>query len=323
MTDEMKFQRRLWTGVLSAALLLPAGGCRKKNRNPFLSTPDPTVTSATLTVWAVDNQQPPEVRVVLQVRGNGDINNRLTDFQIGNFSALEDGKPVIPTKVDVVGDPPFSVALVLDRSGSMSATLPSGLTRAEAANNAAVAFINSLNANDRASLVEFDSSINVTVPFTSDKSLVASSIANSDFGGGGTAIFDAVTEAARQLAFESGIKLLILLTDGDDTASNLSEQDAISALGSQPTAIGAYSIGLGGGIGNTGPIQRIAESTGGELFESTTGNDLDAIFAAIQDSDLFKDLVFVNFRQKTSQGKIKLFLNYGSVTASAEVQNLK
>jgi hypothetical protein len=145
--------------LLAAALLLPA--CKRDKKSPLLATPAGGTSSVTMSVRAMDLSQPPDVKAVLRVLNNS--GTPLTDFKIGNFSVLEDGKPGIPFEVGPENDPVVSVAIVLDRSGTMQGTFT------DFANAGATTLVNALSGNDRAALIEFESSARVVVPFTSDK----------------------------------------------------------------------------------------------------------------------------------------------------------
>src|SRR5687768_2865609 len=97
--------------ALSVFLLgLGPTGCRKDNKNPFLTTPASSVTSATLHVRQIDTADTPEERILVQVLSNAGI--PITDFQLGNFSILEDGKPGVPYESGLANDP-LSIALII------------------------------------------------------------------------------------------------------------------------------------------------------------------------------------------------------------------
>jgi VWFA-related protein len=134
------------------------------------------------------------------------------------------------------------------------------------------------------------------------------------FGGGGTDLYDAVYLASDELMLkQQGRKAVILLSDGVDTGSKLTLNDAIesaqradmivySILFSDESAYGGFSIGFpppwggggrggrfpGGGIGrNAGDgkkvMKQLAEATGGRYFEVSSKHPIEEIYASIQE----------------------------------------
>lgn len=295
--------------VLTIAFL----GCSKDNKNPFLATPGAGVTGATLNMRALDYTEPPYVKAIFQVVSNS--GGRLQNFQLGNFSILEDGKPVIPFEVGTIV-PPFYAALVIDRSGSMGTTLTT------AANAGAVDFVNALGVDDYCAVIDFESDVKTTVDFTTDKTTLINAI-NAGEALGGTAFYDGIIQAARLLAQKPGLKLMIALTDGDDTASSSDYTDTISEISN--TGIIVYTVALGNGISDTNLsiMQQIAQAVGGTRYDSADGTDLGAIFTGILSSSDFIDLVYVKFRRRSSGGDITVFMNYGDIRAKAFIKDAR
>jgi hypothetical protein len=259
----------------------------------------------------VDTSNSPFIKTIVQVVDNS--NNRLTGFKIGNFSILEDGKPGVPLEVGVETDPIISVAIVLDRSGTMQGA------PTDSANAGATALVNALSGNDRAALIEFESSARVVTPFTSDKAVLLSEI-NQPAEGGATAYFDGIVFAANILAKEAGLKLMIFLSDGDaDNAStNTAEtmKAAISGLG-----MIIYGIVVGSNLGATQQYLDATSTTGGQLILAPSGTGLESTFLSILNADIFKDLVFIKFRRR-SFGDITVYLNYGTFTAQQKIKTV-
>jgi uncharacterized protein YegL len=292
--------------LLAAALLLPA--CKRDKKSPLLATPAGGTSSVTMSVRAMDLSQPPDVKAVLRVLNNS--GTPLTDFKIGNFSVLEDGKPGIPFEVGPENDPVVSVAIVLDRSGTMQGTFT------DFANAGATTLVNALSGNDRAALIEFESSARVVVPFTSDKGSLLSEI-NQPAEGGATAFFDGVVFAADALAAEAGLKIMIFLSDGDSDNASVNTAASMAAAIAD-TGITVYAIVVGASPNDTAQYTAITSPTGGQMFLSPAGTGLDAIFLSILNSAANQNLVYVKFRKRTIAEKYTIFLNYGDLTAKAE-----
>lgn len=109
-------------------------------------------------------------------------------------------------------DVPFTVALVLDTSGS---TLPFRRDMQAAAN----AFIAQMRPDDRAMIVAFDSRVHVLAEPTGDHGALRSAISESGRLKGNTALFDAVDVVLQRFERIEGRKAMIVFTDGMDNAS--------------------------------------------------------------------------------------------------------
>jgi VWFA-related protein len=150
-------------------------------------------------------------------------------------------------------DQPFTVALVIDTSGSTD-------FRLEDIQEAAIAFVNQLKVDDRVIVISFDDQINVLTRPTSDRDEMIRAIRHTRTGGG-TRLYDAVDLVIRQqLKQISGRKAMVLFTDGVDTTSRrasydstLREAEELDAL-IYPVAYDTKNNGRWGGSGG-GPQQ--------------------------------------------------------------------
>ena len=107
---------------------------------------------------------------------------------------------------------PFTVALVLDTSGSTR-------FRLDEIQNAAIAFVNQLRPDDRVMVVAFDDDINVLAEPTSNRLALQHAILNAQTGQG-TRLYDAVDFVINQRFNRiQGRKAIVLFTDGVDTTS--------------------------------------------------------------------------------------------------------
>lgn len=107
---------------------------------------------------------------------------------------------------------PFTVALVIDTSGSTR-------FRLDEIQDAAIAFVNQLRADDRVLVVSFDDNIRVLSEATSDRARLRDAIRQTR-PGQGTKLYDAVDFIINQ-RFDriEGRKAIVLFTDGVDTTS--------------------------------------------------------------------------------------------------------
>lgn len=300
--------------LLSLASLFFVVSCNRKEHNPLLGTPNPAYSNVQMYVRGVDSSKPPDISVLFQSVANSTF--RMTDLALGNFAVLQDGVPLIAKNYERAGSYPFAIMLVMDRSGSMSADF-SGITRAQAANEAAVTFLRSLPASAQAGLVEFDSSVQATVSMTTDKDAVIAAVSSTTFGGGGTAVYDAMVIGAQELSRATGLRLLIVLTDGDDNSSANTPAQALAAL--QTIGTVAQGVIVGGDVGDTTTMESIIEPTGGIVSTSLDPADLAADLSATLTSGAFDDIYALTFRRRNTEPNIQIYVSYGSNTASVDL----
>ncbi|HZE88484.1 MAG TPA: VWA domain-containing protein, partial [Verrucomicrobiae bacterium] len=144
-------------------------------------------------------------------------------------------------KISVFGssaDQPVRVAFLLDVSGSMEI-----LGKLARAKEAIRRFAASLLPHDEIALLIFaDGQVVVKLGFNSDREALARTLDGID-AYGRTALHDALAEAPFLLsATEAGRKALVILTDGVDNASTISNTEAIEMARRAPVPI--FAIGL-------------------------------------------------------------------------------
>ncbi len=180
-----------------------------------------------------------------------------------DFQVCEDGVPqeiIYFSQEDV----PVTVGLVVDNSGSMRPK------RAEVI-AAALAFANSSNPDDQMFAVSFNEIVSFglppDMPFTDKGAVLEAALSRID-SDGRTALYDAVVAALEQLKKGNrDKKVLLVVSDGGDNASQHS-RDQVMAMAGQPDTI-IYTIGLFDEEDpdrNPGFLRRLAEATGGESF---------------------------------------------------------
>ncbi|HEV2706922.1 MAG TPA: VWA domain-containing protein, partial [Pyrinomonadaceae bacterium] len=108
---------------------------------------------------------------------------------------------------------PFNLVLLLDVSGSVE-------ERLDFIRKAALAFVNTVGAQDRVAIVSFREDVQVISDFTTDKSLLAKRI-KAIQAGGGTALYDSIAyslvHTLKPLRGER--TAIVVLSDGDDNRS--------------------------------------------------------------------------------------------------------
>ena len=129
------------------------------------------------------------------------------------------------------GTVPTDLALLVDTSGSMREVR-------EAVRDSAPAFAAALRAADRAMIVSLDRRIRVLSEFTRDREELQRALARIG-PGGGTRLYDALAlVAVDRLSQVQGRKAIILLTDGVDTQSQLTDAGgALAAIEASNTPV--------------------------------------------------------------------------------------
>ena len=184
-------------------------------------------------------------------------------------------------------------SIVIDRSGSMSGN---SLSDAKKSVNG---LIDELKQGDKANIIAFDSKVSLINDITNNKRELKSSVRSIN-SGGATHLYDAIGRASSSLRSISGSKIIIFLTDGDDTGSKFSIGDIRSMNLSE--GIFVYGIGLG----------KVDKSSLDDLSEATNGT----YFTAKSSSDLY------NIYDKVIQAYYKNYGNNLSKNASMTIRSL-
>lgn len=171
---------------------------------------------------------------------------------------------------------PINIALVLDKSGSMQGS------RIQAAKQAAIMAIDSLQINDIVSVISYDNFVQVIVPATkvSNKHFIRQKI-NALTANGSTALYAGVEQGAievKKFMATQYINRVVLLSDGKANVGLKSVQDLAKLgerLGGQ--GISVTTIGLGAGYNEDLMSQLASYSDGNHSFVKDT-NNLSQIF---------------------------------------------
>jgi Ca-activated chloride channel family protein len=211
-----------------------------------------------------------------------------------DFELKQDGKPEEIRYFSPGADLPLTLALLVDTSGSQRTFIGDETLASDV-------FLESMlgRPQDRATVVQFDSRVKMLGPMTSSASVLhmgLMSLGRDPSANGGTLLNDTVGVVAEKLlAKETGRKAMILLTDGGDHGSRSTLEQAVEQA--QKADVQVYSIlyseaheGGGRPGGPAGPLvvddglralQKLSESTGGQVFEVSKGHSLRQIYAEI------------------------------------------
>ena len=159
----------------------------------------------------------------------------VTNLKQGAFKVFENGKPQ-EVKIFRHEDVPVSLGIIIDDSGSMSTKR----TRVEAA---AVEMVKNSNPQDEVFIVNFNDDAFLDVPFTNDIHKMEQGLTRID-SRGGTAMRDALSMSLdyERKEGKKDKKVLLVITDGNDNASNISLEKVVARANQSDVLI--YAIGL-------------------------------------------------------------------------------
>jgi Ca-activated chloride channel family protein len=198
-----------------------------------------------------------------------------------NFGLLEDGKPQTISVFDKESALPLSIVLDIDTSLSTRKDLPLELASARRFAHAILRPIDAL------SLYTFSEIVSEVVPFTPDLKAIDHGV-DRVHPGSATALYDALYLGAQALERRKGRKVLVVITDGGDTVSQVDYKEAVRAA--QEAEAIVYSIivvpieaSAGRDTGGEHALIQISEDTGGKYFYATSVPQLDDAFQRISD----------------------------------------
>lgn len=222
-----------------------------------------------LIINQVDAGSCPRVEAIVSVLD--DQGSPIAGLTEANFTLEEDGiQETFTVDTPGGGGSSLAVSLVLDGSSSLS---NSDVVNIQTASNG---FIDLLAPNDRVAVYHFDSQVTLEQDYTTDHDAARAAVATLE-DSGQTALYDAIVEAGNHSLTVGGRKALIVMTDGDDTASSASLQDAIAAA--QAAGVPVFTIGFGNA--NDPVLEQIANATGGIFFDGATSADLQTILGLV------------------------------------------
>ncbi len=211
--------------------------------------------------------------VLLHASVIDDKQHIVTNLDRSDFTVFEDGKPqnIISFHHE---DIPVSMGIIIDNSGSMR-------EKRNKVNQAALNLVRSSNPKDEVFVVNFNDEYYLDQDFTNDLLKLKEALDKID-ARGGTALYDAVVASAEHLKRFSRLekKVLFVVTDGEDNASNETLEAAVKHL-QEENGPSVYAIGILGDEEHPKRAKRALEimtqRTGGIAFFPKTLDEVDEI----------------------------------------------
>jgi VWFA-related protein len=244
------------------------------------------------------------VNVLCSVRNKG--NGLVGNLEKSDFKIFEDGKEQEIKYFTRETDLPLTIGMLVDTSKSQENLI-------DPERRAAYQFFKVvLRKKDMAFLMQFGAEAELLQDSTGSAKMLQDGLnqlrLSVPVGGlhpgpvptqqnmAGTILFDAVYLAANEkLKGEVGRKVMVVITDGDDTGSKTTLTKAVEAAQKADSIIyfidyedpryhggGFGTIRIGGGSGNS-DMSKMSGETGGRVFRVDRKNTLDDIFKDLQD----------------------------------------
>jgi Ca-activated chloride channel homolog len=179
---------------------------------------------------------------------------------------------------------PANVLLVVDTSGSMNDE-----NRLVRAKQGLDVFFDQVGRQDSVGLTIFSDQIKPLIPvgaFARNERQLRATVENL-IADGGTAIYDATIngfEQVRGQASPERITAVVLLTDGEDTDSAASAEEAVQtvkAQGDSDNQVRVFTIAYSAGaVGAAEALEAIAQASGGQPYEGDT-EDIETVYRSI------------------------------------------
>jgi len=185
------------------------------------------------------------------------FNGQLIDFSVAPLTS----------RVDVV--------IAIDTSGSMRGN------PLRDAKLAAAAFVEGLPDEAQIGVIGFGETVEVLTPLTTDRSTVLSSIDNL-VAVGETRLWDGLVAASEMGAgVEGTVPYVVVLSDGDDSISDASRDDAVQSL--SDTEVGLYAVAITSGETTGTALQQAVDQVDGIFTAISESSELDTLYQGIAD----------------------------------------
>jgi Ca-activated chloride channel family protein len=291
--------------------------------------------AAELTIYKVFPDSFPNVSVVFKAETKS--GNPVWGLNKDNINVREDSQLCKVVSIErLSANKAISIGIVIDHSGSMNddagqidsllggkelkhdkngnIVYPKGYI--SPINNAKMAvkrFIKSFNVQkDFISFVGFSDEVDKKCKLTHDTSKVDALI-DSMQAIGGTALYDAMLVAVKQVKKVKGLKALVVLTDGQDNESKAVYRKVINKANDENIPI--YIIGLGDADKDT--LKLIANSTKGEFYYTHSAASLNIVYDRIRKNlQAFYDVVYAssNFSADDTMRSVEVSFDIKDIT---------
>ena len=312
-------------------LLYPIDLSRELGEPPAWPTPKPTPTPAAQTAAPATSTLRPnpnastvgeEIDPADVVRINSNLvtiptsavdasGRAVTDLKLEDFELRVDGQPK-PISDLGRSDTPVRMALLFDNSQSLTSTR-------DLEKQAAIKFFRTvMRPVDLAAIYSVSTESALEQPMTNNVPSLVHTIERFGLPAGSTTLFDCIADAANYLRSSQGRRVIVIISDGEDTTSNLTFDETLQRVLGTDCQIYIVQTGV---IENANLRPLIAERrmetfanlTGGFVYTPSQVSDLDAAFAQIA-ADLAQQYVLGYYADDDRSGGQYHTLNVRVIT---------
>ncbi len=238
----------------------------------------------------------------------------IRDLGTANFKVMVEGKEITNFSVKPVSSPksPLSVVLAMDVSGSMKGR------PMDEAKKAAKIFLDQLDKEDYAALVEFGSSVTLDADFTPKDKIHAlrdkidGLVANQQRTWLYQATYDSIEKASKAPTSRVAV---VLLTDGKDEGSPRTEENVLARM--KGVQVPVYTLGFGGDT-QVNYLKRVAAASGGTFLFTPSPEELTNLYKAVMEQIKNQYLVEFSFENPAGMYTSTLVLTYRGREVSSQ-----
>jgi len=236
-----------------------------------------------------------------------------------DFAIAEDGRPQKIAVFERLSELPLNLTLAIDTSGSVRKDMS---MEADAARRFARVL---LRPQDQMSLLQFATVVRELTPFTNKFSQIDRGLGQLR-GDWATALYDAICQGSAGLGKKEGRRVLVIVSDGDDTAKSSTYAQAVEqALRNEVMIYTIIDVPIeasaGRDLGGEHALISLAEETGGKSFYVSDGG-LDKAFARVSD-DLRTQYLLGYYPHHQEPGKIFHRVQVTIPRAAAQAFNIR
>src|SRR5215216_361761 len=215
----------------------------------------------------------------------------IADVSKDQLQVLHNGRsvPDLSLELTEVAQKGLAVVVAVDTSGSMQGK------PLDNARSAVRLLLDRMRPNDRGALVAFGQTVRIVQDLTGDRAALDQAL-DSLTVEGDTALYDGVFQALTLASRHTiGRRVVVVITDGEDTHSSLTLDDVINKAHETNTPVSV----IGFGEVKLEPVQRLALVTGGSFSVAPDADHLSE--RATQMSDLLRKQYVLRYRALDSR----------------------